>query len=338
VTAIDEIRSFNRFYTREIGLLDEHLPASDLSLAEARVLYELAQQAGQTAAEIGRRLTMDKAHLSRILSRFRTRLYVSSRPDTAHRKRLILSLTDAGHEAFAQLDAGTRAQMEAMLTPLGQDRQQRLFSAMREIRTVLGGAETFTLSQPSPIEGEGLSLSCPSPSMGEARRGCEAAEVQLRKLQVGDLGWITHRQAVLYNQEYGWDWRYEGLVSGIMTRFAAEFDPAREDAWVAEHDGRIAGSIFLMKGDDPATAPATARLRLLYVEPTARGLGIGRTLVDTCIARARTLGYARLTLWTNDVLISARKIYQAAGFTLVAEERHHSFGHDLVGQTWELEI
>jgi len=304
MTAIDEIRSFNRFYTREIGLLDEHLPASDLSLAEARVLYELAQQAGQTAAEIGRRLTMDKAHLSRILGRFRTRSYVSSRPDTAHRKRLILSLTDAGRAAFAQLDAGTRAQMEAMLTPLGQDRQQRLFSAMREIRTVLGGGEAT------------------SPG------------VRLRPLQVGDLGWITHRQAVLYNQEYGWDWRYEGLVSGIMARFAAEFDPAREDAWVAEHDGRIAGSIFLMKGDDPATA----KLRLLYVEPTARGLGIGRTLVDTCIARARALGYARLTLWTNDVLVSARKIYQAAGFTLVAEERHHSFGHHLVGQTWELAL
>ena len=306
MTAIDEIRSFNRFYTREIGLLDEHLPASDLSLAEARVLYELAQQAGQTAAEIGRRLTMDKAHLSRILARFRTRGYMSSRPDPAHRKRLILSLTDAGRAAFAQLDAGTRAQMEGMLTPLGQDRQQRLFSAMREIRTVLGRGEAT-----SP-------------------------DVCLRPLQVGDLGWITHRQAVLYNQEYGWDWRYEGLVSGIMARFAAEFDPVREDAWVAEHDGRIAGSIFLMKGDAPAPSPATGKLRLLYVDPTARGLGIGRTLVDTCIARARALGYARLTLWTNDVLVSARKIYQAAGFTLVAEERHHSFGHDLVGQTWEL--
>ena len=333
MTAIDEIRSFNRFYTREIGLLDEHLPASDLSLAEARVLYELAQQAGQTAAEIGRRLTMDKAHLSRILARFRTRGYVSSRPDPAHRKRLILSLTDAGRAAFAQLDAGTRAQMEAMLTPLGQDKQQRLFSAMREIRTVLGGAGAVHPHLTSPIKGEGHEKFKPSPLMGEGWVGVNAG-VQLRKLKVGDLGWITHRQAVLYNQEYGWDWRYEGLVSGIMARFAAEFDPVREDAWVAEHDGQIAGSIFLMKGDDPATA----KLRLLYVEPTARGLGIGRTLVDTCIARARALGYARLTLWTNDVLVSARKIYQAAGFTLVAEERHHSFGHHLVGQTWELAL
>jgi len=333
MTAIDEIRSFNRFYTREIGLLDEHLPASDLSLAEARVLYELAQQAGQTAAEIGRRLTMDKAHLSRILSRFRTRGYVSSRPDTAHRKRLILSLTDAGRETFTQLDAGTRTQIEAMLTPLGQDKQHRLFSAMREIRTVLSGAETVHPHPPSPLEGEGHEKIKPSPSMGEGGVGVNAG-VKLRSLKVGDLGWITHRQAVLYNQEYGWDWRYEGLVSGIMARFAAEFDPACEDAWVVEHDGRIAGSIFLMKGDDPATA----KLRLLYVEPSARGLGIGSTLVAACIARARALGYTRLSLWTNDLLVSARKIYQAAGFTLVAEERHHSFGHDLVGQTWELAL
>lgn len=320
MTTVDEIRSFNRFYTREIGLLDEHLPASDLSLAEARVLYELAQQAGQTAAEIGRRLGMDKAHLSRILSRFRTRGYVSSEPDPAHRKRLILSLTPPGRAFFAEVEAGTRAQMETILVPLAPDGRERLFSAMREIRAVLGGNDLTQTSSPSPLKGEG-------------RVGVNAA-VQLRPLQVGDLGWITHRQAVLYNQEYGWDWRYEGLVSGILGTFAAEFDPAREDAWVAEHDGRIAGSIFLMKSDDPATA----KLRLLYVEPGARGLGIGRTLVDTCIARARVLGYARLTLWTNDLLVSARRIYQAAGFVLVAEEKHHSFGHDLVGQTWDLAL
>jgi DNA-binding MarR family transcriptional regulator/GNAT superfamily N-acetyltransferase len=303
VTAIDEIRSFNRFYTREIGLLDEHLPASDLSLAEARVLYELAQREGRTAAEIGRQLTMDKAHLSRILGRFRMRGYVSSEPAPEHRKRLILSLTGAGRAFFAQVEAGTRAQMETILTPLDQGGRQRLFSAMREIKTVLGGVS-------------------------------EAASACLRPLQIGDLGWITHRQAILYNREYGWDWRYEGLVSGIMARFAAEFDPAREDAWVAEHDGRVVGSIFLMKGDDPATA----KLRLLYVEPAVRGLGIGRTLVDACIARARALGYAKLTLWTNDILVSARRIYEAAGFQLAAEEKHHSFGHDLVGQTWDLAL
>ena len=157
----------------------------------------------------------------------------------------------------------------------------------------------------------------------------EDAGVRLRPLKPGDVGWIIHRQAVLYNQEYGWDWLYEGLASRILGDFVAEFDPAREDGWVAERRGAIAGSIFLMKSDDPAVA----KLRLLYVEPSARGLGIGRTLVGACIARARELGYRELTLWTNDVLVSARRIYQAAGFRLVSEAPHHSFGHDLVGQT-----
>jgi len=158
--------------------------------------------------------------------------------------------------------------------------------------------------------------------------------MSLRPLQVGDVGWIIHRQAVLYHEEYGWDWTYEGLASRILGAFVAEFDPAREDGWVAERVGAIIGSIFLMKSDDPAVA----RLRLLYVEPSARGAGLGRALVATCIARACELGYRQLTLWTNDVLVSARRIYQAAGFRLVSEAPHHSFGHDLVGQTWTLEL
>lgn len=161
-----------------------------------------------------------------------------------------------------------------------------------------------------------------------------AAAVRLRGLRPGDLGWITHRQAVLYNREYGWDWTYEGLVSGILAGFVAGHDPAREDAWVAERAGVIIGSVFLMKGEDPAIA----KLRLLYVEPEARGLGVGRLLVATCIERARALGYRRLTLWTNDVLVAARRIYQAAGFQLVDQAPHHSFGHDLMGQTWTLDL
>jgi GNAT superfamily N-acetyltransferase len=167
--------------------------------------------------------------------------------------------------------------------------------------------------------------------------GIESAQVgrvRLRSLQPGDLGWITHRQAVLYNREYGWDWTYEGLVCKILGAFVEHFDSTREDAWIAEHAGAIAGSIFLMKSDDPAVA----KLRLLYVEPSARGLGIGRKLVDTCIERAREFGYLKLTLWTNDVLVSARRIYLAAGFRLVDEARHRSFGQDLVGQTWALDV
>ena len=163
-------------------------------------------------------------------------------------------------------------------------------------------------------------------------RAAEDGELTLRPLRPGDVGWIIHRQAVLYTQEYGWDWTYEGLASRILGAFVAEFDPAREDGWVAERGGAIVGSIFLMKSDDPAVA----KLRLLYVEPSARGAGVGRRLVGTCIARARELGYRELTLWTNDVLVAARRIYQAAGFRLVSEAPHHSFGHDLVGQTWTL--
>ena len=165
-------------------------------------------------------------------------------------------------------------------------------------------------------------------------REAEKAEVSLRPLRPGDVGWIIHRQAVLYTQEYCWDWTYEGLASRILGAFVAEFDASREDAWVAERGGATVGSIFLMKSDDPRIA----KLRLLYVEPSARGAGVGRKLVDTCIARARELGYRQLTLWTNDILVAARRIYQAAGFRLVSEEPHHSFGHDLVGQTWTLDL
>ena len=163
---------------------------------------------------------------------------------------------------------------------------------------------------------------------------CSHSGFVLRGPAAGELGWIIHRQAVLYAQEYGWDWTYEGLIAGILSEFVANFDDSREQAWVAEHDGKVVGSIFLMRGDDPLTA----KLRLLYVEPAARGLGLGTALIAACVSRARSAGYRRLTLWTNDVLISARRLYQAAGFRLVAEEKHRAFGHDLVGQTWQLDL
>ncbi|MBR0641973.1 bifunctional helix-turn-helix transcriptional regulator/GNAT family N-acetyltransferase [Plastoroseomonas hellenica] len=300
----DEVRSFNRFYTREIGLLEAHLPAGDFTLAEARVLYELAQGDGRTAAEIGRGLRMDRAHLSRILARFRARGLLRSRVSPDHGKHLLLALTEAGRAAFAALDHGTRTQVEAILAPLDSEGRERLVAAMQAIRAVLD------------------------------RDRAAGAAVLLRGLRPGDLGWITHRQAVLYHREYGWDWTYEGLVSGILAGFVAGHDPAREDAWVAERAGVIVGSVFLMQGDDPAVA----KLRLLYVEPEARGLGVGRRLVAACIDRARALGYRSLTLWTNDVLVAARRIYQAAGFRLVEQAPHHAFGHDLIGQTWMLDL
>ncbi|GGH07550.1 MarR family transcriptional regulator [Silvibacterium dinghuense] len=301
---VDQVRSFNRFYTREIGLLAEHLPQSRFSLAEARVLYELAQPGERTAADILRNLGMDKAHVSRIVARFREAGLLKFRISPEHGRHKLLSLTAAGKKAFRQLNDGTESQIETLLAPLTVERRKRLAEGMREVRNVLEG------------------------------KPAAAADVQFRGLRVGDLGWITHRQAVLYEQEYGWDWTYEGLVSRILGDFAANFDASREDAWVAELNGEVVGSVFLMKTEQDEVA----KLRLLYVDPVARGLGVGSRLVRMCVERARELGYRRLVLWTNDVLSSARKIYVAAGFTLSEENRHHSFGKDLVGQVWTLEL
>ncbi|MGO4518242.1 GNAT family N-acetyltransferase [Terriglobus sp. 2YAB30_2] len=304
MSLVGEVRSFNRFYTREIGLLAEHLPQSEFSLAEARVLYELAQAGEQTAADIIRTLGMDKAHVSRITARFRTAGLVKSRISPEHGKHKLLSLTAAGKRTFKRMNDGTESQIETLLAPLSAENRKRLAKGMREVQSLL---------QPKPASAE---------------------DVRLRPLKVGDLGWITHRQAVLYTQEYGWDWTYEGLVAQILGEFAANFDAKREDAWIAELNDQVVGSVFLMKTDDPQVA----KLRLLYVDPAARGLGVGSRLVHACIERARELGYSKLTLWTNDILVSARKIYQAAGFTLQGENRHHSFGKDLVGQTWTLDL
>jgi len=304
MTLVDEVRGFNRFYTQQIGLLAGRLPGSALSLPEARVLYELAQAEGQTAADLVRRLRMDKAQVSRILQRFRSNGLVNSTGSPDHAKRLLLSVTPAGKKLFARMEQATRAQLDAFLSPLDNEGRERLVSAMRQIKVALG------------------------------RDAAPAEPFVLRGLAPGDIGWIIHRQAALYHLEYGWDWRYEGLACEILAKFVADFDSEREDAWVAVRSGSIVGSTFLMKSDDLAIA----KLRLLYVEPSARGLGIGRELVDVCIGRARELGYAKITLWTNDVLVSARRLYQAAGFRLVGESAHHSFGHDLVGQTWTLDL
>lgn len=301
---IDQVRSFNRFYTREIGLLSEHLSGSDFTLAEARVLYELSQTQEQTAAAIMRSLGMDKAHISRIVARFQGAGFVKSRVSPEHGKHKLLSLTAAGKRAFSRLNQGTEAQIQALVAPLSPEGRERLAKNMRDIQRLLKSEE-------------------------DAVSG-----VELRTLRVGDLGWITHRQGVLYEREYGWDWTYEGLVSRILGDFATDFDPAREDVWVAELDGEIVGSVFLMKSEDAQVA----KLRLLYVEPSVRGLGVGSRLVKRCIERARELGYAKLTLWTNDILVSARKIYQATGFVLVEENKHHSFGKSLTGQIWTLDL
>jgi DNA-binding MarR family transcriptional regulator/GNAT superfamily N-acetyltransferase len=297
------IRRFNRFYTRQIGILgDRHLD-SPFSLTEVRVLYELAHHDGITAAALGRELALDSGYLSRILRGFDQRgLIAKSRSDTDGRQTH-LRLSDAGRTAFAALDATADTEIAAIVRGVAQDDRRKLTDAMRTIERVLGRAPDA--KQPFVI----------------------------RTHQPGDIGWVVYRHGVLYAREYGWDERFEALVAQIVAEFVQNFDPRRERCWIAERDGERVGSVFLVRKDD-----TVAKLRLLLVEPSARGMGIGQRLVEECIRFARHARYARMTLWTNSVLHSARKIYEAAGFRLISEEPHTSFGKDLVGQTWELDL
>jgi DNA-binding MarR family transcriptional regulator/GNAT superfamily N-acetyltransferase len=297
---VDEFRAFNRFYTRRIGLLQGSLPGGDLPLPMARVLYEIAKaEAAPTAAELTRKVGMDKAHLSRVLSRLGARGLIAKH--AADGRRVALSLTPAGGSVFSALDQASALQIEELLTDATSEDRLRLTRAFADIRATLGGA---------------------------------GGETVLRPLAPGDVGWIVHRQGLLYHQEYAWDWTFEALVARILADFVQSFDPAREAGWVADRGGAVVGSIFLMKSDDPAVG----KLRLLYVEPQARGEGLGARLVDAVIARAKEIGYGAINLWTNDILAAARRIYIAKGFQLIDEAPHRSFGADLVGQTWRLNL
>jgi DNA-binding MarR family transcriptional regulator/GNAT superfamily N-acetyltransferase len=300
---IDAVRAFNRFYTRQIGLLDEGLLKSAFSLTEARVLYELAHRDGLVASDLVRDLGLDPGYVSRLLKKFGERGLVERAASEADARRSPIALTPAGREAFAPLNQDSHDQVRALLDRLAPADQERLVKAMRVVGDLLG-------ERPEP-----------------------KVPYILRPLQVGDIGWITHRQGLLYAQEYGWDETYEALVAEILGEFVKNFVPQWERSWIVEREGEVVGSVFVMR-----KSPKVAKLRLLYVEPSARGLGIGRRLVEECMAFSRGKGYRTLTLWTNDILGSARRIYQAAGFRLAGEERHHSFGKDLVGQTWSLEL
>jgi DNA-binding MarR family transcriptional regulator/GNAT superfamily N-acetyltransferase len=304
---ITAVRGFNRFYTRRIGVLDAGHLGSPFSLTEARVLYELANREDPSAAEIGRDLGLDPGYLSRILRGFRRRKLIASRSSPNDRRRRLLALTGEGEAMFKRLDQRSSAEIDAMLRKLSAERQRRLVDAMESIEKLLGDAPDTAAASREPYL-----LRSPGP---------------------GDLGWIVHRHGVLYAEEYGWDERFEALVAGIVADFVRNFDPRRERCWVAEREGEAVGSVFVVRQSDEV-----ARLRLLLVEPSARGLGIGSRLVRECVRFARQAGYRTLTLWTNDVLHSARKIYEAEGFRLVKSEPHDNFGHGLVGQTWELTL
>ncbi|RWG59547.1 MAG: GNAT family N-acetyltransferase [Mesorhizobium sp.] len=300
---IDAVRAFNRFYTRQIGLLDEGLLKSPFSLTEARVLYELAHRDGLVASDLVRDLGLDPGYVSRLLKKFEERGLVERAATEADARRSSIALTPAGREAFAPLDQDSHDQVRALLDRLAPTDQERLVKAMRTVQDLFG-------DKPQP-----------------------KVPYILRPLQVGDIGWITHRQGLIYAQDYSWDETYEALVAEILGEFVKNFVPQWESSWIAEREGEVVGSVFVMR-----KSPKVAKLRLLYVEPSARGLGIGRRLVDECIAFSRAKGYKTLTLWTNDILGSARRLVDAAGFKLAEEERHHSFGKDLVGQTWNLEL
>jgi DNA-binding MarR family transcriptional regulator/GNAT superfamily N-acetyltransferase len=303
-TSVAEIRRFNRYYTGVIGLLDEHFLKSPFTLSEGRVLYELAHRDGLTASDLVQSLRLDPGYLSRIVARFEKKKLLKRTPLAEDRRQASLSLTAAGKAAFRSINQASQEEIGSLVEGLDEAQLRRLTQSMAQVRRILSRSRD---------DGPPLFV--------------------LRDHRVGDMGWIIHRQARLYAEEYGWDEQFEALVASICAKFIENFDPQRERCWVAELDGEIVGTVFLVKDSDEI-----ARLRLLHVDAKARGRGLGRRLVDECIRFARAKGYKTLTLWTNDVLVSARRIYEAAGFKLVAEEKHHSFGKDLVGQHWNLTL
>ncbi|KQS97957.1 MULTISPECIES: helix-turn-helix domain-containing GNAT family N-acetyltransferase [unclassified Rhizobium] len=298
---IETIRAFNRFYTNRIGVLDRAFMHTPYTLTEARVIYELAARGTSTATHLTDELSLDPAYLSRMLKAFTTAGLVDSIRDPDDGRGRLLSLTENGRAVAADLAHRSRERIATMLAPLAEAQRHDLTAAMQSIHALLSDEAN------SPIV--------------------------IRPHRIGDMGMIIAAQSKAYAEAYGWNGEYEALVSEICATFLRNFDPAREQCWIAERDGRLLGSIFLVKATEE-----TAKLRLLHVDNAARGQGLGTRLVDECISFARRAGYRRLELWTNDILVAARRIYIAAGFTLEKEEPHHSFGKDLVGQTWVLDL
>ena len=299
---ISEVRAFNRDYTRRIGVLSRGLLESPYSLTEVRVMYEIAHRPGITAAELGAELGLDRGYLSRILRRFHTQRLLARTTPAQDARRRQLRLTPLGRRVFAPLERRSQQQVRSMLSPLDHSRRSAVLEAMSTLRTVFAPAD---------------------------RR----AKVTLRTHRPGDIGWVVERHGALYFEEYGWNEEFEALVASISAEFIRKLDPARERCWIAEVDGRRAGCIFLVAGEAEA-----AKLRLLLVEPWARGLGLGRRLVTECVRFARAAGYKRIALWTQQNLTAARHLYEQAGFKRAAREPHRSFGKDLVAETWELEL
>ena len=302
--AVQSIRRFNRLYTRQIGLLQEHLLHSQLSLTEVRVLYEIAYRDTVTAKDLCNDLDLDRGYVSRMLRSFEQEGWIKTTTSTKDRRKQLLSLTAKGHKVFDPLDRRSSDEVAAMLSRFSPNQQHKLLVAIRDIEAVLSptglSVEPFTIRQHRP----------------------------------GDMGWLVQRHGELYWKEYHYDEHFEALVAGIVAEFIENLDPAREHCWIAEKGGERAGCVLLVK-----KSQAIAKLRVLLVEPSFRGLGIGRQLVTECVQFAREAGYKKIMLWTQSELIAARKIYQDAGFRLVAEEKHDSWSRkNLMAETWELKL
>jgi len=303
---VEAVRRFNRFYTRRIGVLREGLLDTPFSLAQARVLFEIGTRGTSTSGAINDELRLDPGYLSRILAGFVAKRLVSRRKSTSDRRRVLLSLTAKGQQAFAELELKARNEASAMLGGLPVAKRAQVTSSMNELQGLLSDASPDTTPR-----------------------------LVIRTHRLGDIGWAIERHARLYADEYGWNEEFEALVATLFARFASRHDPARERCWVAELNGERVGCVFVVQND---ADPAAAQLRCLLVDPTGRGRGIGGRLVEECIAFARSAGYRRIVLWTNDVLVAARHLYEAAGFELISSEPYHRFGHDLVGQNWAKEL
>ena len=301
---IAEIRAFSRFYTARVGVLDEHFHDSPLTLPEARVLYEIDAAGHTTATDLIRTLRIDRGYLSRILRKFADAGLTAMTPNLSDRRSNNLALTTDGDIIVERLNQKSSAAVADLIHRLDQAQRRDLVAAMRAIRRLLGD-------------------------------DLPTSAVTLRPLGIGDIGWMTHRQGLLYHQQYGWNGEFEALISGIYAQYAAASDAPPRNLWVAERDGAIVGSIFVMPTDG---LEGSAQLRMLYVEPAARGLGLGRTLVETAIAFARDAGYERMRLWTHTIQQSARRLYAAAGFAVIETSPHHQFGKDLVSEIWELRL
>lgn len=299
---VQAVRQFSRFYTRQLGVLNEKLLGSKYSLTEVRVLFELAQRESCRAKDIGQDLGLDAGYLSRIVNRFvRTRLVTRERSEVDARN-MLLRLTTKGRAVFTSLDRQSSQQVAEMLTALPEAKQKKLVNALHQAEEAFAAEKTAEL-------------------------------VVLRPHRPGDIGWVIHRHGALYAEEYGWDESFEALVAEVAAQFIKNFDPTRERCWIAELDGEAVGSIFLVKYTEEI-----AKLRLLLVEPLARGFGVGRKLIRECIDFARQSGYKKVTLWTQSCLLAARNLYREAGFKLVKEDSQSAFGADLVSEIWELEL